>query len=167
MSNAWRILACTVIALIVSASPLLATKVAAEAIRLGDALSSYDVKCLSELLLAHYDYPGYHSAEIAELSRSAKVGRAALSKRKHKAYIFLFENIGWCGSAGCLLIIGEKRKGGYCHLLYVSDGTKNAIEIRRRRDYGYRRLYTPCEARFNGSQYQQVHEDCPTLDIQR
>lgn len=64
-------------------------------------------------------------------------------------------------------MIGERRKDHRCHLLYVSDGSEHAIVALRRRDHGYRRLYTPCEARFDGKQYRQVHEECPTIDVQR
>ncbi len=142
-------------------------KAAAEAVQLADVLSTDDAKCLSELLRHYYDYPGDHSADVAELSRSAKVGRATLSRHEPQAYIFLFHNIGWCGSAGCLLFIGEKRKDRHCHLLYVSDGSEHSIDVLRKWDHGYRRLYTPCEARFDGRQYQQIRQECPTIDIQR
>jgi len=167
MNKAWRGIGYTVAVLIAFVPPLVATNAAAEEIRVNGVLSGDDAKCLSELLSAYYAYPGNHSTQIAELSRSAKVGRTALGKRENKAYIFLFENIGWCGSAGCLLIVGERRRDRNCHLLYVSDGTEKAMETLRKRDHGYRRLYTPCEARFDGTQYQQVHEECPNAKVQR
>ena len=107
MSKPWRRVALGLCILIAS-GPSSAPN-AAEAIRLSEGLSRAETGCLLELLSAYYDYPGDHSADISELSRSAKVDRVRLSDRPHKAYIFLFENIGWCGSAGCLLIIGEKR----------------------------------------------------------
>jgi hypothetical protein len=33
------------------------------------------------------------------------------------------------------------------------------------RDHGYRRIYAPCEARFDGHQYQQVRDECPNPDV--
>ena len=80
-------------------------------------------------------------------------------------YAYLFDNIGWCGSAGCALVIGETN-GGRCHLLYDGYGWYT-FTVLRLRDYGYRRLYLPCEARFDGRQYKQLHPACPTVDVQR
>ena len=165
--NKWRGIIAYMISVLIASVALGTAESIAEQIHLTDTLSRDDAKCLLELLGARYSYHGDHSAEISELSRSAKVGRASLSDRKYKAYIFLFENTGWCGSAGCLLIVGEKRSDSHCHLLYESDGTEKAIEALRRRDHGYRRLYTPCEARFDGREYRQIHWNCPTIDIQR
>ena len=151
---------------ILTGSALLSSSNGAEALQFSDNLSSDEASCVSELLSVYYDYPGDHSDNVSVLSRSAKIGRVRLSDRPRKAYIFLFENIGWCGSAGCLLIIGEKREDNRCHLLYVGDGDRGAIVALTGRDHAYRRLYTPCEARFDGRQYRQVHEACPTADIQ-
>jgi hypothetical protein len=100
-----------------------------------------------------------------EMRRIAKVARADLHERGRKEYLFLFEGIGWCGTAGCKLLIGEVWDDGRCHLLYDGDG--DYVTVLRRRDHGYRRLYTPCEQRFDGKMYQQLHPDCPSLDVQR
>lgn len=146
---------------------LAATKAYAEKIHLSRALSRDARSCLNELLLEHFYYPGDHSEDVYDLSRSALVGRAALNQHRPQAYIFLFDNIGWCGSAGCLLIVGERHKDGRCHSIYESSGSKRSIAVLRTRDHGYRRLYTPCEARFDSRQYQQVREECPTAQIHR
>jgi hypothetical protein len=42
-----------------------------------------------------------------------------------------------------------------------------SFTVLRRLDHGYRRIYAPCEARFDGQQYQQLHEDCPNPDVPR
>ena len=158
-------LTCLLIGLALALAPL---GTAAETIRLTKKLTSGEAGCLSELLSIHYRYPGDHTDSILELRGSARVGRTILSKKKYKAYLFLFENTGWCGSAGCMLIIGERRKDGRCHMLYDGgDGSRNAIRVLRRRDYGYRRLYTPCEVRFDGRQYQQMRVECPNAVIHR
>src|SRR5712691_11131452 len=102
MNKTWRGMSRAAPVLIAFALLLPPLKAAAEAVQLADVLSTDDAKCLSELLRHYYDYPGDHSADVAELSRSAKVGRATLSRHEPQAYIFLFHNIGWCGSAGCL-----------------------------------------------------------------
>jgi hypothetical protein len=64
------------------------------------------------------------------------------------------------------MLIGELRPNGNCHLLYEASGG-SAFTVLRRRDHGYRRIYTLCEARFDGHQYRQLHEDCPNLDVCR
>jgi hypothetical protein len=167
MNKPRRVRAFVISVLIGAAVAVVGARAETQAIRLTDALSSDEASCLSELLRAHFDYPGDHSDEISELSRHAKVGRARLSVQRNAAYVFLFQNSGWCGSAGCLLIVGERRKDNRCHLLYESDGSEQAIEVLGERDHGYRRIYTPCEARFDGRRYQQVREECPTIDVQR
>ena len=97
---------------------------------------------------------------------AAKVAPAYLNGNGRKDYFYLIEGEGWCGSAGCKLLIGETRRDGICRLLYDDDGLDN-ISLLRQRDHGYRRLYTPCEVRFDGRQYQQLHPACPTVDVQR
>ena len=62
-------------------------------------------------------------------------------------------------------MIGELEKNGTCRLLY--DNAADGLFVLRRRDHGYRRIWTPCEARFDGHQYQQLHEDCPNPDVPR
>lgn len=138
---------------------------AAEMVPLSKTLTVDDVRCATQLLSARYE--GHLPTEIPELLASARVGRAALRPKHQKAYIFLFEHIGWCGTAGCWLIIGEKRSDRRCHLLYDSDGDEHAIEVLHKRDYGYRRVYTPCEARFDGRQYRQIREECPNANVHR
>jgi hypothetical protein len=95
-----------------------------------------------------------------------RVGTALLNNEGRPDYVFLFEADGWCGTAGCPLLIGELERGGACHLLYDGMGDKS-FTVLRRLDHGYRRIYAPCEARFDGRQYQQLHEDCPNPDVPR
>jgi hypothetical protein len=104
--------------------------------------------------------------ERRELTATASVGRIDLNGYGRNGYIYLFENIGWCGSAGCALLIGERQADGSCQLLFSGSGSHTAT-VRRPRDHGYHRLYLPCEVRFDGRQYQQLHPECPTVDIQR
>ncbi len=78
-------------------------------------------------------------------------------------YIYLIDNIGWCGSAGCALVIGEHWHKG-CHLLYDGYGWYTARALSQR-DHGYHRLYLPCEIRFDGKQYQQMREECPNANV--
>lgn len=65
------------------------------------------------------------------------------------------------------MLIGEVGAKGECHEIYHGAGFEAAITVLRKRDHGYRRLYTPCELRFDGREYDQIHEDCPTIDVQR
>ena len=76
------------------------------------------------------------------------------------------------------MLIGEADKQGACHEIYSGSGDSRkpkltdtgfdpVMEVLRRRDHGYRRLYTPCELRFDGHEYQQIHDECPTIDVQR
>ena len=94
----------------------------------------------------------------------AAVARADLKDNGTQDYIFLIEGQGWCGSAGCPLLIGEMRSGGTCHLLYDDRGG-DYVTVLLQRDNGYRRLYTPSEARFDGRQYQQLNPECPTYQV--
>ena len=74
------------------------------------------------------------------------------------------------------MLIGEVRKDGRCHEIYsgsgfheamADSGFKPGMTVLRRRNHGYRRLYTPCELRFDGHEYQQIHEECPNINVQR
>jgi len=94
----------------------------------------------------------------------AQVATVVLNNKGRADYIFVFEADGWCGTAGCPLLIGEVRADGTCGLLYDEAGGKSFIVLSRR-DHGYLRIYAPCEARFDGHRYQQVREDCPSLDV--
>ncbi len=78
----------------------------------------------------------------------------------------MIEGEGWCGTGGCPLLIGEVRKKNTCRLLYDDAGFDN-ISVLPRRDHGYYRLYRPCEVRFDGRHYRQLHPECPTVDVQR
>jgi hypothetical protein len=97
----------------------------------------------------------------------AVVARAHLSMNNREQYIYIMHEFGFCGTAGCSMLIGEERHNGTCQQLYDGSGFTHAIAVLRKRDHGYRRLYTPCELRFDGHEYQQIHEECPTIDVQR
>lgn len=107
--------------------------------------------------------PQFHQEMIA----AAAVAQADLKGNGRQQYIFMIVGSGFCGSAGCRLLIAEMRRDGTCHEIYAGAGTEAAIRVLRKRDHGYRRLYTPCEIRFNGHEYQQIRWQCPTIDIQR
>ena len=127
-------------------------------------LSADEARCLSELI---QDSKWKYMAELRqEMMAIAEVGRADLSGDGRKEYVFVFnDGIRWCGTAGCQLLIGEK-KSGACHLLYSGAGD-TSFTVLRPSDNGYRRLYMPCEARFDGRKYHQVHPDCPNAVVRR
>jgi hypothetical protein len=87
-----------------------------------------------------------------------------LNEREKLDYVYIFEADGWCRTAGCPLLIGEVQRDGTCRVLYDGMGDKT-FTVLRGRDHGYRRIYAPCEARFDGRQYQQLREDCPNPDV--
>lgn len=95
----------------------------------------------------------------------ASVASIILNNRGYPDYVYVLEDgIEWCGTAGCKLLIAEKGQDGTCHLLYDGVGD-TSFTVLRHRDHGYRRIYAPCEARFDGHEYQQLHEECPNLDV--
>jgi len=98
---------------------------------------------------------------------TAIVATANLNRDDRKAYFYFFDGPGWCGTIGCTMLIGEARSGGGCRLLYDGSGFNTAVEVLRARDHGYRRLYTPCETRFDGKQYQKLRAECCRIDVQR
>lgn len=102
-----------------------------------------------------------------EMQASALPAKAYLNENGRLQYIFIIETTAFCGTAGCSMLIGEAGKHGVCRKLYSGSGITFAIRVLHRSDHGYRRLYTPCELRFDGREYQQLHDECPTLDVQR
>jgi hypothetical protein len=137
----------------------------AQRLQWSKSLTADETRCLTELLHASH-WTGAPSEEVHELITAARVSHAHLDGDGRTDYVYLFDDIGWCGSAGCALVIGEAPKHGECHLLYDGYGWYT-FTVLRPRDKGYRRLYLPCEARFNGSQYQQLRAECPNVDVQR
>ena len=83
-----------------------------------------------------------------------------------KQYIYIMNGFS-CGTAGCTMLIGETGNDETCHEIFAGSGFEHAIEVLRKRDHAYRRLYIPCEIRFNGHEYREARWRCPTLDIQR
>lgn len=135
----------------------------AKALRFSKQLSAEQRTCLSTVIDdSHW---GYSAQSRAQMPAIAQVATTRLGDSR-PAYIYVFEAIGWCGTAGCPLLIGEVQRDGTCNLLYDDTGDAS-FTVLRRRDYGYHRIYTPCEARFDGRRYKTVHEDCPNLDVRR
>jgi hypothetical protein len=125
--------------------------------------SAEHVRCLLEVLrgTTWNNYPGLPS-QMVDIS---EVGAATLNNKGWTDYVYILEDgIDWCGTAGCELIIAEKHQNGTCRLLYEASGDSSFI-VGHQRDHGYRRIYTPCEARFDGDQYQQVRDECPNPDV--
>ena len=108
---------------------------------------------------------GSSTESSAQMSAIAQVATARLGDHR-RSYIFVFDAEWWCGTAGCPLLIGEVEQDGSCRLLYDDMGDET-FTVLRRRDHGYKRIYTPCEARFDGKQYRAVHEDCPSPAVPR
>ena len=129
------------------------------------SLTAADRRCLLDILRTG-DWrlsPEFHQ----EMAAAAVVARVDLKKNAQKEYIFVITDFASCGTAGCSMLIGEVGKEGNCHEIYSGSGETYAVSVLRRRDHDYQRLYTPCELRFDGHQYRQLHGECPTLDVQR
>ena len=47
-----------------------------------------------------------------------------------KAYIYIFEGRGWCGAAGCPLLIGEMGRDGICRVRYDAFGNRPSLYCR-------------------------------------
>lgn len=145
-------------------SMLLALPASAEELRFSKTLERSERHCLDEIIRTS-DWAS--SPDLwSDMKRVAEVARSHLGRKGYPAYFFLFEGAGWCGTGGCPLLIAESRGREACRLLYDDSGFDN-IDVLGRRDHGYRRLYTPCEVRFDGRHYQQLHPECPSLDVQR
>jgi len=144
-----------------STIPLSALSVRAQELSFSEKLNAAQTTCLRRLL--NVTWTAQFRREMMEIGQ---VGTALLNNEGRLDYVFLFEADGWCGTAGCPLLIGELERGGACHLLYDGMGDKS-FTVLRRLDHGYRRIYAPCEARFDGQQFQQLHEDCPNPDVPR
>jgi len=141
---------------------------AAEKVQLHKGLRAADSRCLRELFHQRF-VDDLSASEINKFIAETVFGRVDLKGDGLREFIFLIHDIGYCGSAGCLMLIGERRQDGKCHLLDEGNGAGvgDTVVVLDRRDHGYRRLYAPCELYFDGRQYQQVREECPTIDVQR
>lgn len=139
---------------------------AAEKVHLSKTLAADELGCLNELLHQHYvRYPP--ADEIAQLIAKTRVGTVDLTGDGRREFIYLIEDFGYCGTAGCWLLIGERRRDRIYHIIASANGGGAEVTVLRRRDHGYRRLYAPCELYFDGRQYQQVREECPNVDVRR
>jgi hypothetical protein len=144
---------------------LLSPAGAAEKLSFRKKLETLERQCLAELIHAS-DWWKYTPQFADEMMRIAKVARTDLNGKDHTAYLYLFEDGSWCGTAGCPMLIGERQSDGRCRLLCDGNGV-DRILVLRARDHGYRRLYLPCEVRFDGRQYQQLREECPNPNVAR
>jgi hypothetical protein len=149
--------------IVAGCSALLATDAHGQKLSWSKRLTIEDVRCLNELIRGSH-YADVTADERHKLARTVRVSHTDLNGSRRKNYIYLFDNIGWCGSAGCTVLIGERWADRLCHLLYSGSGWFTATLLSQR-DHGYHRLYLPCEIRFDGRQYQDVHEDCPNANV--
>lgn len=128
-------------------------------------LNGSERDCLTDLLRrGHWRLtPQFHR----EMLSVAVVARVRLGKGGREEFIYIMDEPSFCGTAGCSMLIGQLGKDGTCRELYDGDGLPYATDVLSRRDHGYRRLYTPCELRFDGREYRQIHDECPNIDVQR
>lgn len=139
---------------------------ATEAVKLRKTLTADETRCLRELFHEHYvHYP--QESDINALIAETSVGQADLKGNGNRAFIFVIEDIGYCGTAGCLMLVGERRLDGKCHTIAAASADGGEVMVASRRDHGYHRLYAPCELYYDGRQYQQVREECPNAVIHR
>ena len=104
----------------------------------------------------------------SEMIKIAEVATTMLNNKGLTDYIYILKDgVDWCGTAGCKLFIAERLRNGNCRRLLYEAAGDTTFTVLRRRDHGYRRIYTPCEARFDGQEYQKLHEECPRLDVPR
>jgi hypothetical protein len=123
-----------------------------------ERLTPTQAVCLRQLFSAGYwkDSPDLQ-AQMPSIAQAATTRLSDVGK----AYIYIFKGRGWCGTAGCPMVIGEMGRDGICRILYDAFGD-TTFTVLPRRDNGYRRIYASCEARFDGHQYQQLNGDCPS-----
>jgi hypothetical protein len=122
-------------------------------------------RCLAEILEAG-DWrftPQLHE----DMMSVTMFARTKLNGRTREHYIYVMNDFSFCGTAGCSMLIGEASPGGICHEIYSDAGSEVAITVLKQRDRGYRRLLTPCEVRFNGREYEKLHDECPNINVQR
>ncbi len=139
----------------------------ADEVKLHQRLSLDEARCLRELFYERRVMDDLSASDINKFLAETSAGRADLEGAGKRAFIFVIEDIVYCGTAGCLMLIGEQRPDGRCHIISEGNADGGEVILLRQRDHGYRRLYAPCELYFDGRQYQQVREECPTIDVQR
>lgn len=121
--------------------------------------------CLAEVLKtgSWRHSPQFHK-EMMSIAGFAQINLSGITREQ---YVYVMKDFGYCGTAGCSMLIGEEGKDGICHEIYSGSGFEGAITVLSKSDRGYRRLLVPCELRFDGHEYQQIHEECPNADVQR
>jgi hypothetical protein len=94
-------------------------------VRLSKKLTGDELRCLRELLMQHFvRHPG--AEEIRKLISETSAARADLRGHGKWAFIFVIEDVGYCGSAGCLMLIGERQRNRSCHMLAARPVTRAA-----------------------------------------
>jgi len=129
------------------------------------SLSQHEQRCLTDMLRnGHWRHsPQFHET----MQHLALVAQAHLGTSGRTDYVYIMRDSEFCGTAGCSMLIGEAGQDGTCRELFDGSGFVHAIKLLHKRDHGYRRLYTPCELRFDGRENRQLHDACPTLDVPR
>lgn len=139
----------------------------AETVQLRKQMTVDEQQCFRELF-RQSTYRDLSDRYIETSLSETIAARLDLKGSGRLGYVFIIRDNEYCGSAGCSMFIGERRKNKSCRLLADGKGaTEKNITVLRRRDHRYRRLYTPCELRFGGRKYAQVREECPTAVIQQ
>jgi hypothetical protein len=141
---------------------LIAADAAAQELSFSKSLTPSQAHCLDDLLRTSYFK--YSPSVHLEMKQIVQVATAKLDGPGRRQYVYLFESFGFCGTAGCSMAVGEEEHDGLCRLLYAyySNGTFTVLP---KRDHGYHRFWSPCEARYDGRQYQLLHPDCPNAVV--
>jgi hypothetical protein len=117
--------------IVAGCSALLATDAHGQKLSWSKRLTIEDVRCLNELIRGSH-YTDVTADERHKLARTVRVSHTDLNGSRRKNYIYLFDNIGWCGSAGCTVLIGERWADRLCHLLYSGSGWFTATLLSQR-----------------------------------
>lgn len=138
---------------------------AAERLRYRRPLTAPAKQCLHEILdTGTWRYSRDVHRQMLSVAVFAK---ANLDGVRRVDYIYVMNDSAYCGTAGCSMLIGEIGNDGKCHEIYSDSGSEVSIAVLARRDHGYHRLLTPCEVRFDGREYRQLHDACPNIDVQQ
>src|SRR5439155_27294928 len=100
----------------------------AEKVKLHKGLTADEARCLGELFRERY-VGDVSASELNSFITETVVGKADLKGDGRYQLIFLVHDIGYCGSAGCLMLIGEHRRDAKCHLLDEGKGASDTIVV--------------------------------------